>query len=286
MPAQAIVFDRSHGRDWPAISFIALVHVIAVYAVVWNIGRGTLGSALLAWVWITLSAISIGAGYHRFYAHANRGYKAHSIMEVFYLLFGAAAFQTSALWWSTKHRLHHAHSDTDKDPYGMNRGFWWAHIGWIFWNKPEGIEFPRDLARNKLVVQQEAYFYLIAGFVGFALPALLGLLWGDPWGALLTAGFLRLCVQWHWTFLVNSLAHSWGEQVSPRSSARNAKSLQRHVLAFLTAGEGANHGSHHNNPIDPHIGKGTVDLSWWWICLSRRLGLVALRNCSRPGLEQ
>ena len=51
-------------------------------------------------------------------------------LELFLVLFSAAAFQSSIIEWVYQHRMHHEHSDTDKDPYSVEHGFWWAHMGW------------------------------------------------------------------------------------------------------------------------------------------------------------
>ena len=47
---------------------------------------------------------------------------------------------------------HHEHSDTDRDPYRVEHGFWWAHVGWI-WRIEADVDraLVKDLHRNKLV---------------------------------------------------------------------------------------------------------------------------------------
>ena len=71
------------------------------------------------------------------------------------LLFGAATFEESALKWSSQHRQHHRFTDTEHDPYGVNRGFWHAHIGWImFWRHRTNYDNVKDLRRSRLVSHQ------------------------------------------------------------------------------------------------------------------------------------
>ncbi len=50
-------------------------------------------------------------------------------MRAFYLAFGAASVKNSALAWADDHLRHHAHTDHDRDPYNIRRGFWWPHSG-------------------------------------------------------------------------------------------------------------------------------------------------------------
>ena len=57
------------------------------------------------------------------------------------------AAQNSILWWSSSHRVHHKYVDRDWDPYNIKRGFWWAHIFWIFYRNEERDDDVRELAR-------------------------------------------------------------------------------------------------------------------------------------------
>ena len=94
-------------------------------------------------------------------------------MRAFYLLFGAAAVQNSALKWCADHRLHHAKTDTELDPYNIRRGFLWAHVGWVLAKDP-GVDRPRvfDLAEDRLVAFQDRHYLAVAVFSGAVLPFL------------------------------------------------------------------------------------------------------------------
>jgi len=41
------------------------------------------------------------------------------------------------LWWARDHRAHHRWSDTPKDPYGVDKGLFWAHMGWLLVKQDE-----------------------------------------------------------------------------------------------------------------------------------------------------
>lgn len=44
------------------------------------------------------------------------------------------------------HRVHHKYSETDADPTNSNRGFFFAHIGWLMMKKhPEMIKRKREV---------------------------------------------------------------------------------------------------------------------------------------------
>ena len=178
-------------------------------------------------------------------------------LKVFYLLFGAMAFQNSVLVWASTHRIHHANVDeVDHDPYSINRGLWYAHIGWMLRDYPSAktdFSNARDLLEDRLVMLQHRYYLPLALFMNIGLPMLIGLAAGDVWGYLMIAGLLRLVVNHHVTFLINSLAHYWGRR--PYTVENTAR--DNDLLAFLTYGEGY-HNYHHLFQWDYRNG-----VRWW-----------------------
>jgi stearoyl-CoA desaturase (delta-9 desaturase) len=188
-------------------------------------------------------------------------------------LFGAAAVQNSALAWSADHRAHHASTDERGDPYSIAHGFWWAHVGWIVSRAPRARNRSRvrTLERDPLIRLQHVAYVPLAIFVGALLPAAIGSLWGDALGAVLVAGWLRLVLQWHATFSVNSLAHSIGRRpYSLLTSARDSV-----WVAFVTLGEGY-HNFHHRFPVDYRNGIRWYhfDHTKWWVWGASRIGLA------------
>src|SRR5258708_26265141 len=97
---------------------------------------------------------SITVCYHHLFTHVS--YKANPLIRLFYLVFGACAMQNSALNWCSDHRLHHKYTDTDADPYNAGQGFWWSHIGWIFYQSraEKQLDNVGDLKRDPLVMWQ------------------------------------------------------------------------------------------------------------------------------------
>jgi stearoyl-CoA desaturase (delta-9 desaturase) len=230
--------------DWTNITFMAVAHLIAGLGVWWmavHFNPWTLGLGLL---WFALCGLGITGGYHRLFAHPT--YKAAAWLRLGYLLFGAGSVQNSALKWSNDHRIHHRKVDGDEDPYNINRGFFWAHLGWVLYkDADEEFDRIRDLEADPLIRWQHRYYVPLAIVFGGLLPMAVGLLWGDPWGALLVAGFLRLVLQYHATFAINSLAHSLGEQ--PYDSSTSAR--DHFLTALVTLGEGY-HNFHHRFQYD------------------------------------
>lgn len=100
--------------------------------------------------------------------------------------------------------------DTDRDPYSISKGFWHAHMGWLFSRPaafPDQIEMT-DLDNDKVVLWQHKNFATIAIVAGVLFPSLFaGILWNDWKGGFVYAGILRIFFFQQSTFCVNSLAH-------------------------------------------------------------------------------
>lgn len=220
------------------------------------------------------TGLSITLGYHRLFSHLT--FQAALPVRVFTLLFGAAAFESSALTWCADHRRHHKHVDEEEDPYAITKGFFYAHIGWlIFRQQPETpLTWVRDLQKDKLAVWQHRYYVPIAIFMGFALPSLIGFIGGGAIGALggfLLAGAARIVLVHHTTFCINSLCHWIGSRpYSGKCSARDS-----FLMALVTFGEGY-HNYHHEFQHDYRNGvkPWQFDPTKWTIWTLAKLGLV------------
>jgi stearoyl-CoA desaturase (delta-9 desaturase) len=49
----------------------------------------------------------------------------------FWFLFLLKSGQNDIYEWCRDHRVHHRWSETDADPHNSNRGFFFAHMGWL-----------------------------------------------------------------------------------------------------------------------------------------------------------
>jgi len=137
---------------WPTTLFLIITPLTAfIFVPLYFIYEGfPVGILLMTLIFAGLTNLSITAGYHRLFSH--RSYQAHAIVRAVFLLLGASAWQGSALKWSADHRKHHAKVDSDEDPYSISKGFWYAHMGWLFW-KSSVNQTPRapDLEKDWMV---------------------------------------------------------------------------------------------------------------------------------------
>ncbi|MDG1499596.1 MAG: fatty acid desaturase [Planctomycetota bacterium] len=264
--------------------FLGITHLLAPVAILYMIlGQFSWWTFGLGFLYFALCGLSITGGYHRLFSHPT--YRARGFLRFFYLFFGAASVQNSALKWSSDHREHHGEVDTEQDPYNIKAGFWWAHLGWVL-VKDEKVELDnvKDLKKDKLVMLQHRYYILFVALSLIGLPYALGSIWGDPIGAVLVAGFLRLVIQWHATFSVNSVAHIIGNQpYSTKNSARDSV-----VTAFITLGEGY-HNYHHSFQGDYRNGIRWFhfDPTKWFVWTCSKLRITwDLKRASQEAIER
>lgn len=263
--------------NWKTSVFLAVINTLAVTAVplyIWKFGLDWF-QVVLFLVTFILTGLSITLGYHRLFSHLS--FKAKAPVKLATLVFGACAFENSALDWSSDHRKHHKHVDHEEDPYDISKGFFWAHIGWLLFKlgPEQPMDNVNDLKRDPLVMWQHKWCIPIAFIFGFGAPTLLGFLWAGWTGALgafLIGGVLRVFAVQHSTFFINSVCHTVGNRpYSTRCSARDST-----LMAFFTFGEGY-HNYHHEFQHDYRNGvkRTNFDPTKWTIWLLEKAGLVS-----------
>lgn len=258
---------------WLNVAILVVLPLIALIGVPWyhltvGISTSEIVAATIFW-WLT--GLGITAGYHRLFAH--RGWKAPAPVRLLVALFGGAAAQNSVIAWAAAHRYHHNEVDTDGDPYNARRGFFFSHMGWVMQRGAHQDDFASasDLERDPICRWQHRNYLLVAFGVNILLCAAAALLTGRWLGMFLIAGVARVVVVQHFTFLINSAAHTWGTR--PWSNASSAR--DNPILAFLTFGEGY-HNFHHTFQMDYRNGTRWYqwDPSKWLIWTLSRVGLA------------
>jgi stearoyl-CoA desaturase (delta-9 desaturase) len=240
------IYLHYHGITWGLVAFLGITY--------------------------TISNMVITTGYHRYFSH--RTYNVHPVVEWLYVFVGSGAFQGSVLAWSTDHRRHHLEVDSHDDPYSRSKGFWYSHFFWLFRESdhPKANAYPKDLTKSKFIVWQHKHYALIATFVGYFIPALIGYACGlGFWGGAIIGGSLRIALSQHSTFLINSAAHTFGSR--PYTDVNSAR--DSFVMAFLTFGEGY-HNYHHFFQADYRNGIRWYqwDPTKWWIKALAAVGLA------------
>src|SRR5690606_16462463 len=252
------IFD---GNRTPGVQFAVyfgviapLVALIAAVPFAWGWGLTWVDVGLFV-LFYAVTGLGITVAYHRHFTHGS--FKAKPWLRVVMAIAGSMALQGPVITWVADHRRHHAFSDKEGDPHSpwlfgtspwaIAKGFWHAHMGWLFNRDRSNAErFAPDLLKDPAIRKVNSLFPLWS-LLTFALPALLGgLITWSWWGAataLFWAGFVRVCVLHHVTWSVNSICHMIGERPF---SARD-RSANFWPLAIFSFGESW-HNLHHADP--------------------------------------
>ena len=250
------------------------------------------GGKLVDWqdiVNLVVSYVVIGSGitvgFHRLLTH--RSFKTSRLLRAGFAALGSAAAEGPVIDWVATHRKHHRYSDVQGDPHsphvghgsgwrGALRGFFHAHIGWVFSDMEVADEqvYAKDLLADPWVrfVDRTFVLWVVVGLafsfgLGVALTGtvtggLTGLLWG---------GAARIFLLHHSTFSINSVCHFFGRRDFPtRDESRNVP-----WLAIPTWGE-AWHNNHHAFPTSYRHGlqRWQIDPSAAMIRLLEMAGLA------------
>ena len=217
---------------YPGTVPFVLAHLACLGAIWTGVPASALAIAAALYV---IRMFAVTAGYHRYFSH--RSFKTSRVGQFLLALVAQSAAQRGVLWWAAKHRHHHRYSDTELDVHSpRHRGFWYAHLGWIFRPQHHETDYAvvADLARYPELRWLDRHQYTPA----VALAVLVWLVAG--WAGLIVGFFWSTVALYHGTFMINSLAHVHGTQryVTGDDSRNNF------WLALVTLGEGW-HNNHH-----------------------------------------
>jgi stearoyl-CoA desaturase (Delta-9 desaturase) len=231
------------------------------------------------------TGLGITVGFHRLFTH--RSFKTSPWLRGVFAALGSAAIEGPVISWVADHRKHHAFSDEEGDPHsphvghggglrGALKGFFHAHVGWLFIHTQRGSKprFAPDLLEDPVVRFVDRTFVLWV-VIGLAVPFGLGVAIGGTIVAgltgLLWGGAVRVFLLHHVTYSINSLCHMFGR----RTFETTDESRNLAWLAPLSFGE-AWHNNHHAFPTSAVHGlrRWQVDPGALLIRALERMGLV------------
>ncbi|CAG9785488.1 unnamed protein product [Diatraea saccharalis] len=264
---------------WRNVLGFVYLHAATFYALYLTItGRFKLYTYIFALTFAILAAMGVTAGAHRLWAH--QAYKARWPLRLFLCVLQTMAFQNHIYEWVRDHRVHHKFTETDADPHNAKRGFFFSHIGWLMVRKHKDV-FEKgstidmsDLEKDPIVMFQKKTYLFMMPLLCFIIPAAIPIyFWNeDPWTSWYIAAIWRYTLSLHFTWLVNSAAHIWGNKPYDKYiGATDNKSVA--ICAF---GEGW-HNYHHVFPWDykaAELGNYSTNLSTGLIDLAAKWGLA------------
>jgi len=290
-PSRQLPLPESVNRQrirWPYLIGVSAIHLLALLAVIpalfhwWNALAVFLGLYVFGTLGINLC-------YHRLLAH--RAFRCPRWFEHTLAVLGVCNLQDTPAHWVAIHRLHHQHSDEQRDPHSPLVNFFWSHMEWL-WIENEALDrlsmferYVKDLVRDRFYLRLErsavwasihlaqlAVFFLLGAALGWASTGTLAqsALAGVSmvvWGV-----FVRVVVVWHITWSVNSVTHLWGY----RSFATGEGSRNNWWIGLLSNGEGW-HNNHHAQPRSAAHGHRwwELDVTFLTIRLFEKLGLTS-----------
>ena len=245
------------------IVYIVGHHILALYTLynLPSVFSFKLMAELIVAVQLT-GMLGITAGAHRLWSH--KSFEAIWPIRFIFMLANSAAHQGSIYHWVKEHRMHHKYTDTELDPHSIEYGFWYSHIGWLFFRKTDTFrEASRsiqmtDIENDSIVMFQHRNYFVFSNLFCFILPTLYGqYAWNSLWIGYFYFGVLRWVILLHTTWCVNSVAHMWGSTpYNDRISSR-----QNTFTSIVSSGEGW-HNYHHAYPYDYRASENNWNNEW------------------------
>ncbi len=257
---------KSMGSSKPYVFVIVVVPFLGTILAIWLLWQRAVhwSDLVLLATMYTLTGFGQTIGYHRMLTH--RSFRPHPVVKVILLVLGAMSVAGPPIEYAATHIKHHAQSDRDGDPHSPIEGFFHAHLGWLFKDRfADPQVYCRYLFKDSIVVFVNRTFLLWV-VLSLGIPLVIG-----GWTGLLWGGLVRIFLQHHVTFSVNSVCHTFGK----REFETNDRSRNEWIVGLLAFGEGW-HNNHHAFPRSAFHG-----LHWWQFDFSgyviwtlERLGLV------------
>jgi len=155
-----------------------------------------------SWTWVIIglilarvfSIIGIDMGFHRYWSH--KAFVAKRWFEYVMMFCGIIVYNGSSIMYAGTHRMHHAFSDTDKDPHGT---VWWKVCLYMYEMKDMPVKVISDLIRIDYHRWCHKHYFKIHTVI-LLICLLDPVFFGHTIGSIVFGGFI-------FTGVVNVLAH-------------------------------------------------------------------------------
>lgn len=197
--------------------------------------------------------VGVSGGLHRYFTH--KSFNTSIFWEKVMLIVSVPATLGTPLTWVAGHRLHHAYSDTDKDPHSpYSVGFINSYVhNWKDLKVSSSIIV--DIMRNKTAKFIHDHYIKLLALYALVLYLI------DPTVGMICYSIPAVFI-FHVTGLVDSICHTYGY----RNFDTKDHSKNNILVNMLSVGEGL-HNNHHGTPSSPKFSttKNEVDLTWYFI---------------------
>ncbi|XP_065169379.1 acyl-CoA Delta-9 desaturase [Atheta coriaria] len=241
---------------WPDLLVQLFIHIGFIYGMYLVFVDAKFYTSLFAFCTIYTSGFGITAGVHRLWSH--RSYKAKWPLRLILIILFTITGQRDAYTWALDHRIHHKYTETDADPHNANRGFFFAHVGWLVLTPHPKVVAKRkvidvaDLEDDAIVMWQKKYYLILFPLFVLFLPVFIPIhFWNETlWNSFWVNFNARFCITLNIAFFVNSVAHMWGN----KPYDQYISSVESLGVSIAALGEGW-HNYHHVFPWDYKTGE-------------------------------
>lgn len=235
---------RFNSRQVTFLVFVVCLHTLPIVAIFTGArlidGLACLGFSLVY-------SFGLGGCLHRYFAH--RAFKTSRAFQLIMCLLTGMTFG-DPIWFAGKHRIHHKHSDTDRDVHSPRQGFWFCWFGSVAdegYSEAEILRHAADLTCYPELMWMHRYYWLTPLVVAMVTLLLGGF-------SMLAIGYGgSIIIALHAASGINYFCHK-GRNRRYETSDRSTNSF---VMALLTFGEGW-HNNHHHYPNTARAG------FFWW----------------------
>jgi stearoyl-CoA desaturase (delta-9 desaturase) len=195
-----------------------------------GISLGFINFAYVLVFYVAVYWLGIQAGSHKLFTHRSWEPKYIWIKYIIAIL-SCFGLMGGPVIWANMHRVHHANSDTDKDPHSPMHGMFHAYFGWLL-NPPTTTPIiVKDHLRDKPLIIIDKYCREIV----LAILVLLFIINYEIAFSLT----LAMTITFHSEMMVNSFLHG---RIDNTWGAKN------NVWLSLISGGSTLHKNHHGDP--------------------------------------
>ena len=122
--------------NWMHFYFMMSIHLVPVYFA--NKAKYLKHYKFLI-SFTLLKYLAVTAGMHRLWTH--KSYSANKLIKLILFVLCNSTGQSSIKEWTAIHRMHHRYEENrpEYDPYSIKKGFFWAHMGWVFFHSTKSF---------------------------------------------------------------------------------------------------------------------------------------------------
>lgn len=215
--------------------------VLALLAIAHLTSNGPSGYLIATFIaWFLCYVMGEGIFYHRYFSH--KAFECRPWLAKFFTVCAVLGGFGGPIAFRGVHTgLHHAHTDTLKDPHSPVHGFWHAFLGWHM----TSVKFPLVISKSLLADRFYSWVEPRVVYIWWTAAAILALIdWHLLTYTLGLAGMIGT--------VFSGISNSFGHRYGSRRFETDDLSTNNAWLSWLTWQGGILHNNHHAQPVRYH----------------------------------